>query len=187
MTPNPGLRGVLFGSALALLAALVLAAPTPAAAGSCPRQNATPGSTSAERAEHSVFCLLNKQRAKRGIPELGRRRDLDKPSLEHSQLMVREKCFAHVCPGEPDLGDRLKDYLSKEGGSYGENIAYGTGSFGTPRSIVTSWMHSKGHRANILSRGFEHIGIGIVWGSPSEGVPGSDAGTYTTDFGAHAR
>jgi uncharacterized protein YkwD len=43
-------------------------------------------------------------------------------------------------------------------------------------------MKSEGHRRNILDPDFEHIGIGIVWGSPSSTV-GGKAATYTTDFG----
>jgi uncharacterized protein YkwD len=38
----------------------------------------------------------------------------------------------------------------------GENIAYG---YETPRSLVRAWMHSEGHRANILSRHFHRIGV----------------------------
>jgi uncharacterized protein YkwD len=38
----------------------------------------------------------------------------------------------------------------------GENIAFG---FETPRALVSAWMHSAGHRANILSRHFHRIGI----------------------------
>ena len=40
-------------------------------------------------------------------------------------------------------------------------------------------MNSPGHRANILSRSFRHIGIGIASGTPV----GTGGGTYTTDFG----
>jgi uncharacterized protein YkwD len=177
------LRGPLLGAAVACVAALSLTAPAPAAAAKCENQNATPGSVSAGKAERATLCLLNKQRRKHDVSKLRRHRDLDKPSVAHSRLMVRDKCFEHVCPGEDDLVDRLEDYLAKGGRGYGENIAWGTGDFATPRAIVGGWMKSEGHRRNILDRDFEHIGIGIVWGSPEPGVEGSDAGTYTTDFG----
>ena len=40
-------------------------------------------------------------------------------------------------------------------------------------------MNSAGHRANILSRSFRLVGIGIANGTPT-----GDAGaTYATDFG----
>ncbi len=168
---------------MALLVAIALMQPSPAAAKSCSHQSASPGSVSAGTAERAVFCLLNRQRAKRGVAKLRRHRDLDKPSLQHSELMVRDKCFEHVCPGEDDLGDRLVDYLAKAGRGFGENIAWGTGDFGSPRTIVRSWMKSEGHRRNILDPDFEHIGIGIAWGSPDPRIKGEDAATYTTDFG----
>jgi uncharacterized protein YkwD len=186
-TPKTGrLVGVAFGVALALFAAIALIQPIPADAKGCSHQGANPGSVSANDAERSVFCLLNRQRAKKGVDKLKRHRALDKPSLKHSKLMVAEKCFAHVCPGEDDLGERLSAYLAGGGGGYGENIAWGTGSYGAPKSIVRSWMKSDGHRRNILDPDFEHIGIGIVWGVPAAGAGGSAGGTYTTDFGYRA-
>lgn len=174
--------GVVLVASLALFAVLALARPDPADARGCSNQKASPGSISANRAERAVLCLLNKRRSKRDIPKLDRHRQLNKPSAKHSRLMVREKCFSHVCPGEDELGERLGRYLADGGGGYGENIAWGSGGFGSPRSIVKSWMKSPGHRRNILDRDFEHIGIGIIWGSPDPDVKG-DAGTYTTDFG----
>jgi uncharacterized protein YkwD len=54
----------------------------------------------------------------------------------------------------------------------GENIAAGQTS---PDQVMTSWMNSSGHRANILNSSFGHIGVGIVKNS---------AGTiyWTQDF-----
>jgi uncharacterized protein YkwD len=54
----------------------------------------------------------------------------------------------------------------------GENIAYG---YETPRALVSAWMHSAGHRANILSPHFHRIGV-AGWRS-------ADGVTYATqDF-----
>ncbi len=56
--------------------------------------------------------------------------------------------------------------------SAGENIAYG---YDTPRALLSAWMHSKGHRANILSRHFNRIGV--------SGWRATDGVTYATqDF-----
>lgn len=41
--------------------------------------------------------------------------------------------------------------------SAGENIAYGQR---TPSAVVTGWMNSSGHRANILNASFTQIGVG---------------------------
>jgi uncharacterized protein YkwD len=64
----------------------------------------------------------------------------------------------------------------------GENIAWGSWNFATPASINDGWMHSPKHKANILSRQFREIGIGVADGAP---VGGERFGaTYATDFGA---
>jgi hypothetical protein len=72
------------------------------------------------------------------------------------------------------------------GWGIGENIAWGTGGLGTPRSIVRAWMHSPGHRANILNATFRDIGIGIAAGAPIPHGAAATGGTYTTDFGYRA-
>jgi uncharacterized protein YkwD len=174
-----------FAAAVLLLA---LAAPDPAQAGSkCRAKTALPESVSTAKAENSVLCLLNKERSKRGLPKLERQGELDRASFDHSQLMVNSGCFAHDCPGEPNLFQRLVSagYLTGLGNllrwGYGENIAWGSGELGTPKSIVKAWMNSEGHRENILNRDFEQIGVGLVWGSPAGGSLA--AATYTTDFG----
>jgi len=41
----------------------------------------------------------------------------------------------------------------------GENIAYGQR---TPAEVMKGWMNSPGHRANILSPSYTHIGIGLA-------------------------
>jgi uncharacterized protein YkwD len=51
--------------------------------------------------------------------------------------------------------------------------------FGTPAAMVDAWMHSPGHRLNLLHRSFRDVGIGIVAGTPT----GGGGATYTTDFG----
>jgi uncharacterized protein YkwD len=167
--------------AAALVAAVTAAAP-PRAHAVCKGKDAAPESISAARAEQAVFCLLNRQRAKRDLPRLRRHDQLDRPSRRHSRYMVEHRCFDHQCPGEPDLEERIRRYLSKGGRAWGENIAWGGGGLGSPRAVVRSWMGSEGHRENILSRQYEHVGVGVVWGSPQgDGYP---AATYTTDFGA---
>ena len=67
------------------------------------------------------------------------------------------------------------------GYTLGEDLAWGSGTLGTARAIVAAWMHSPGHRANILNGRFREIGLGVARGAP---VGGQDrAGTYVTDFG----
>ncbi len=177
-----------------LVAAFLLGAlgapPAEAGKSKCRAKNALPESVSTAKAERTVLCLLNKRRAKRGLPKLARQSALDHAAREHSSYMVSTGCFAHQCPGEASLLKRLVDagYLglgSLLGWGYGENIAWGSDDLGTPRMIVRAWMKSPGHRENILDRTFEQIGVGLVWGSRADSsLP---AATYTTDFGYRDR
>jgi uncharacterized protein YkwD len=101
--------------------------------------------------------------------------------------MVDRGYFDHQRRGGPSLSQRIRrsGYLTRaRSWSLGENIAWGEGSFASSQSIVTAWMESSGHRANILRRRYEHIGIGLAVGTPEGG--GADAVTVTTDFGARS-
>lgn len=65
-----------------------------------------------------------------------------------------------------------------------ENIAYGSGSYGEPKSIMRSWMKSRHHRHNILNGKFREIGIGTYTGT-YKGTKGVTM--YTADFGVRQR
>jgi uncharacterized protein YkwD len=95
--------------------------------------------------------------------------------------MVRKGFFQHGNFVARILNTRY--VTRRQAWSLGENIAWGTGSLGTPAQTVRAWMRSPGHRANILSRRFRDIGIGIALGAPAEVHASAGAATYTTDFG----
>jgi uncharacterized protein YkwD len=138
---------------------------------------------SRRRARAAMLCLLNKQRARHGLSPLHTQRRLFEASFRHSAKMAKRNFFAHVEPGGIGLVTRLLRvrYLPKTGWTVGENIAWGTGRMSTPASIVRAWMHSTGHRANILNPRFREIGLGIHRGVPA---PTKVSGTtVTTDFG----
>ncbi|TMK66905.1 MAG: CAP domain-containing protein [Actinobacteria bacterium] len=165
-------------AAVVALAALAIA-PQSAAASSCANANADPGSTSLSVIRKATFCLLNEQRGAHGVRSLRESGRLDLASSRHSKDMVRNHYFAH---GDFVGRIRAAGYLSGAGSWFvGENIAWGSGSYGTPAGIVRIWMDSPPHRHNILSSGFRQIGIGIARGTPRAGL--SDGATYTTDFG----
>ncbi|GHT03379.1 hypothetical protein AGMMS50276_33400 [Synergistales bacterium] len=53
----------------------------------------------------------------------------------------------------------LTEYGVKSYNSWGENILYNTS--GQAADAMTQWMNSPGHRANILSGNYTHIGVGV--------------------------
>jgi uncharacterized protein YkwD len=152
----------------------------------CDRWGKTaPAQLQVDQARRTVLCLLNKKRHNAGLPSLDRNNRLDEAAQRHNERMDGTGCFAHECPGEPTLESRLKGISYLIGGllswAFGENVAWGEASAGTPKSIVAAWMASPGHRANILNRSYRDIGIGFSRGTPNSAD--ADGGIYTTDFG----
>jgi uncharacterized protein YkwD len=136
-------------------------------------------------AERATLCLLNAERREAGLRPLRRDPALRRAALLHSRDMVKRRYLEHRNPDGLEAHDRIvrAGYRLRRGGfSTGENLATGTVGLDSPAVIVDGWMHSRGHRRNILRRGFEEIGIGIV---PRD-TDGRDGATYTTTFGGTA-
>ncbi len=171
--------------ALALLLAALALSSASAGAAQCKGGDASPAKLSEKRAAKAVLCLINKQRRRHHLKPLKRHRAQTEAARTHNRLMVKRGCFSHRCPGEPDLAGRLTrtGYLPCSC-SWGiaENIAFGSGGAGSPRNIVDAWMSSAGHRANILSSSYRHIGVAAESGTPAARRQ-RDGATYTTDFG----
>lgn len=108
--------------------------------------------------EQQVVDLTNQERAKYGLPELKADVELSKVAREKSSDMQKNNYFSHTSPTYGSPFDMMKQF----GITYkaaGENIAKGQRS---PEEVVNAWMNSEGHRKNILSSDFTHIGVGYV-------------------------
>jgi uncharacterized protein YkwD len=161
------------------LVAMGLAVPAQASA-ACAHAGDNPNDVSLSQAKAATLCLLNKIRHSHGLRRLRANKRLSHASQRATNSMVRHKEFGHG-----DFVGRIRSarYLSgARTWTVGENIAWGSYDYATPRSIVHSWMHSPPHRANILSSRFREIGLGITRGAPVRGM--DRAATYATDFGA---
>lgn len=172
----------------ALLACVALTAPaTASAAAPCANAGLVPSATNVAKVKTATLCLLNVERKSHRLAPLSANRQLAKAARSFSASMVRQRFFDHVSPGGSTLSSRVRGTTYLRGNvrtwSLGENIAWGSSDLATPRQIVRSWMHSAGHRHNILQRGFRHIGVGVAIGAP-EDVGTEPAATYTTDFGS---
>lgn len=95
---------------------------------------------------------------------------LDAAAQGHSEDMAANNYFDHtdLSGGAPWDRTKAAGYAS---GWIGENIAAG---YGTPLLVMTGWMKSQGHCANVLTSHYVDIGIGVIKTS------GSAYGTYWT-------
>lgn len=169
----------------ALLATLTLSA-SPAHAASCAGADLLPAVASVSTAKSATLCLLNDERAARGLAPLSSEPTLETAAHKYSLAMVQQRFFGHVSPGGQTISDRLAGYAgSARRWVTGENLAWGEGTLATPSAIVRGWMASPSHRDNVLNGQFSEIGVGIVGGTPRGGLPALSA-TYTTEFGARS-
>jgi uncharacterized protein YkwD len=139
--------------------------------------------------EKSVLCLLNSERARRGLRALRRNPALDEAARWQSRDMIAHGYFDHQRPGGPNFVERIRrtGYLRDAAKwALGENIAWGEGPLST-RSIVSGWMKSKHHRENILDVSYRAIGVGVALERSDAGNAANPAAlTATTDFGSRS-
>ncbi|MRN53299.1 CAP domain-containing protein [Paenibacillus monticola] len=104
-----------------------------------------------------IVTLVNKERATAGLAPVSSLDSLNKVAAAKATDMRSNNYFSHTSPtyGSPF------DMMASFGVTYsyaGENIAMGQKS---PEEVMTAWMNSPGHRANILSANFNYIGVGF--------------------------
>jgi uncharacterized protein YkwD len=164
--------------------------PAPGAVGapgrSCSGGDLVPTGTNSAQIVRATVCLINVERRTRGLPPLRANRQLARAGLDHARDMVNRAYFSHETLGGGGFIGRIKarGYMAGRGSwTVGENLAWGGGSSGTPRVIMTTWMASPTHRANILNRRFRDIGLGLVIGAPVQGGRAAQAATYGNEFG----
>jgi uncharacterized protein YkwD len=102
---------------------------------------------------------MNDARTAHGLRPLHVDATLRTAAQSHSVDMLRRGYFAHG-----DFPGRMVAF-HVNGPVAGENLAWGSGAYGQPQTIVREWLASPEHRANLLRPGFTRIGIGIVRGT----------------------
>lgn len=108
--------------------------------------------------ELEVLRLVNIEREKLGIAPLKLGDKLSKVARLKSQDMADNNYFSHISPNYGSPFDMIKRFDIRYKAA-GENIAMGQTS---PKSVMTAWMNSPGHRANILNPNFGTLGVGYI-------------------------
>lgn len=181
-------RSIALLTAAALLAAAVLAPSAGAldldaliaSPSACPGQTELDASLETQR--QAMLCMTNFARHQVGQAGFREAAELDRSALRKSGDILHCNSFSHyACGREFTYWMQRSGYLSAGCWRAAENIAWGTGSLGTVRAIFSAWIHSPGHRENILGR-YSQIGIGLQEGA-LEGHEG--ARVWTQHFGSH--
>lgn len=126
-----------------------------------PKKKLSPTET-AELTPAGIFIYTNDERARDGKTSLTWNDTLAKIAEHKAHDMQNRQYFAHESPDGKGPQDLAKDY----GYDYllvGENLALG--DFYSDRDVMDGWMHSPGHRANILKPGYTEIGTAAFLGT----------------------
>jgi uncharacterized protein YkwD len=145
-------------------------ASAPASAGSSPASGGSSGAQGGAPAAQ-VLALINQARAAAGLRALTVTAGLDASSSAHNLLMAGGCGLSHQCPGEPALGARetaagvgwtaAGENIGDGGPVAGATAALAQMAVGLTQSMLNEQPPDDGHRLNILSSTFTHIGIAV--------------------------
>jgi uncharacterized protein YkwD len=108
-------------------------------------------------AEQYLLAAANEARANQGLPPLRLDPVLTEASVLNAREMANHNAISHQFDGEPELATR-----GANAGAHFSLISENVGE--APSSVIIHdlWMHSPGHRANLLDPNVDSIGIAIV-------------------------
>ncbi|MGY1857073.1 CAP domain-containing protein [Modestobacter sp. SYSU DS0290] len=109
--------------------------------------------------EQQVLDLVNAERAAAGCPAVAADPGLAGVARAHSEDMRDRGFFSHVDPDGRDPFARARAAGIQH--ARAENIAYGQPD---AAAVMTAWMNSPGHRANILDCQLGTLGVGVAQG-----------------------
>jgi len=141
------------------------------------------GAADREAWEWEVVRLVNQERTSRGLAPLKRNDALDSAAYGHSQDMGVNDFFSHTGSDGSTAQERIEAAGYTSWNWIGENVAAG---YSSPAAVMSAWMDSAGHQANILRTSFREIGMGYYYDA-SDTYPGGTWGYahyWTQDFGS---
>jgi len=107
-----------------------------------------------------IVSLINQERAEYDLPPLKTNGNLNQTAALKAQDMAQKQYFAHQSPE----GISPWYWFEKAGYDYklaGENLAV---NFADSEALVSAWMQSPSHRANILNPSFQEAGLALASG-----------------------
>lgn len=173
-------RGFTIATALAVLFTCMLWGAGPAAATkrACTLTSTAPTADTLPQAYEAVLCLVNRERARRGLRALRRSTQLTQAAMHHSTDMVARQYFAHESLEGETVRQRVLRtgyFAGRAGGAVEETLACGWMQLSSPKALVTMLMRSSQHAAILLNRSLRDVGIGLVLGGPQDVGSGGGA------------
>lgn len=107
-----------------------------------------------------VISLTNAERARVGLAPLTLNSKLTRAALSKGQDMFNDQYWAHISPE----GKEPWSFIGASGYSYrvaGENLAR---DFSNSTDMMSAWMRSPTHKANIVNTRYQEIGIAVIDG-----------------------
>ena len=105
--------------------------------------------------EWDVLLLTNRERLRCGLAPVS-----STPFLQEACDTRADEIAVLFSHTRPDGSDCFSVLAGRSYSNLGENIAAG---YPTPATAVQGWMNSPGHRRNILSADFAHMGVGHAY------------------------
>lgn len=142
-------------------ACATVSVPLPASGGDRPGGASGPASAAAE-----VVSLTNDARIRNGRRALATSSRLTEAARLHAAQMAAHQQAAHTISGAryPTMPSRL-DAVGYAYASAAENVAWNQPS---ARDVVTTWLNSSGHRANLLDASFTEMGAAVAYSARGE-------------------
>lgn len=113
--------------------------------------------TSPTVAEQFLLAAANQDRIARGLQPLHLDPTLSQSALAHAREMAAHREISHQFPGEPKLSDR-----GANAGAHFSLISENVAEAPVAAMIHDLWMHSEGHRKNLLDPDVDAVGISVI-------------------------
>lgn len=107
--------------------------------------------------EQYLLAAANQERSAQGIGPIRLEPHLSVAARQHALEMVRHGNISHQFAGEADLGAR-----AGQAGAHFSLVTENVAEAGNASLIHELWMHSPGHRANLLDPKVDSIGIAVL-------------------------
>jgi len=128
-------------------------------------------------------CLINWTRRHGGKPAVRPQAQLERSAAMRGRAIRRCHDFSHTPCGQPFLGVFEAVHYWYGNVAVGENLAWGQGSSGSARTMLSSWLASPEHRQILFRSDWRDLGLSVVKSGSLFGQ--SNVSVWVAQFGRH--